>query len=659
MCEEEVGPPNDRRLSRLRAMVKDALDNEMSTTAVWFADKLVTLSRGQPEDVLLLARSFYANGDFARAARALETRKTYGAPRQPVAQFRRGQTSRTAPVELRARLLAARCLAACGRHAECASILEPALAAIEAAAAPASTPDDDEEDEDDDIIEQTLRPPRLPRELDDADADADADKDDSSTYRDREEEDDAPPPPPRDARRVDIAAAACSVAGQAFEALENRPRAVEWLTRALEIDPECAEALAFLVERRLLSAADEKKLHAHLARALGGGMDEDEDAAWIVALYGARLCVHDCDSVSVDERFDALERIHGLGENNEVLCAKSEHAYYRHDCRAAHRLAKRVYASDPFDFACVPIYLASMVELGLSHELFYCAHELVKAYPKRAQSWFAVGCYYLLVGKNDAAQRYFHKSAKLEPRFAPAWIGFGNAFAAQDESEQAMAAYRSASRLFQGSHVPLMFIGMEYLRTNNLPLAKHFLKGAKRLCASDPMVSNELGVVELRQSNYRDAEATFKSVLDLFDRLPHRAPLRLACESSVFNLAQVYRKMRDFPKAAHYFELALSLHPCDAAIRAALGATYHALGGEYVHRAVDCYHVALGMRPDDTFCSEMLTRALKDVANVDVPNPFPSLARVPPPPRDDDDDEDLADAARHSLQRLSCDYPPP
>ena len=559
--------PQSARLRKLRATVENALRNEMATTAVWYADKLVTLSRGNVEDVLLLARSFYASGDHARAARALETRKAYGSARQPAAQFERGVTAASAAPELRARLLAARCLAKCGRHADCVATLEPALSAVEAFDSG-----------------ELAGPPAPPAE----DA-GDVDGDDGG---------------------IDLAAAACTVAGVAYEALENRSRAVAWLVRALRLDATCSEALTFLVERRLLSAVEEKRLLGELRAALTG-----DDDAWIAAVYGARLCVHDAEQ-SVEERFGGLERVHGLGENAEVLCARAEHSYYQHDCRGAHALARRVYGADPYDFACVPVYLASMVELGLKHELFYCAHELVRAYPKHAASWFAVGCYYLLVGKNDAAQRYFHKSAKLAPRFAPAWIGFGNAFAAQDESEQAMAAYRSASRLFQGSHVPLMFIGMEYLRTNNLPLAKHFLRGARKLCGSDPMVLNELGVVELRQGLYADAEQTFSDVLVLFERLPDRSPLKAACESSVFNLAQTYRKMKRFDDAARYFELALALKPGDAAIRGALGVTLHALGGAHVHKAVECYHTALAMRPDDTFCSEMLSRALRDVAEL-------------------------------------------
>jgi anaphase-promoting complex subunit 6 len=42
------------------------------------------------------------------------------------------------------------------------------------------------------------------------------------------------------------------------------------------------------------------------------------------------------------------------------------------------------------------------------------------------------------------------KATTLDGAFASAWIGFGHAYAAQDESDQAMAAYRTAARLFAG-----------------------------------------------------------------------------------------------------------------------------------------------------------------------------------------------------------------
>lgn len=42
------------------------------------------------------------------------------------------------------------------------------------------------------------------------------------------------------------------------------------------------------------------------------------------------------------------------------------------------------------------------------------------------------------------------KATTLDGTFPPAWIGIGNAYAAQSEGEQAMAAFRTGARLFPG-----------------------------------------------------------------------------------------------------------------------------------------------------------------------------------------------------------------
>ena len=117
-------------------------------------------------------------------------------------------------------------------------------------------------------------------------------------------------------------------------------------------------------------------------------------------------------------------------------------------------------------------------------------------------SWFAVGCYYQLVADFENARRYFSKATSLNHRFAPAWVGFGHAFAAQDESDQAMAAYRTASRLFPGSHVPWLGIGMEYLRTNHIDLALQYIKEAEQLRPDEPLVLHELGVLHFHKGEY-------------------------------------------------------------------------------------------------------------------------------------------------------------
>lgn len=44
----------------------------------------------------------------------------------------------------------------------------------------------------------------------------------------------------------------------------------------------------------------------------------------------------------------------------------------------------------------------------------------------------------------------YSKATSLDGTFPPAWIGYGNAYAAKDEGDQAMSAYRTAARLFPG-----------------------------------------------------------------------------------------------------------------------------------------------------------------------------------------------------------------
>ena len=101
--------------------------------------------------------------------------------------------------------------------------------------------------------------------------------------------------------------------------------------------------------------------------------------------------------------------------------------------------------------------------------------------------------------------------------------------------------------------------------------------------------------------------------------MPH--PLSDEWEATVVNLAHAYRKMNDFDAAIEWYERALSLAPRRAGTHTALGFT-HQLKGNFqtnMSEAIECYHRALGLRPDDTFAQEMLTLALIDQCAVTMP----------------------------------------
>jgi anaphase-promoting complex subunit 6 len=206
----------------------------------------------------------------------------------------------------------------------------------------------------------------------------------------------------------------------------------------------------------------------------------------------------------------------------------------------------------------------------------------------------------------EAARRYFGKATALERSFAPAWIAFGHAFAAQDESDQAMAAYRTAHRLFPGLHAPLMGMGQEYQRMNNLGLAEQCFSQAAKLCPSDPLVAHELGVLAYRNRQYEAAAGWLRRALAL---VPGGRPTP-SWEATLVALGHTLRKLRQWDAAIDCYQQALGLKPGQPGTYSALGYAHHLKGD--VDAAIEQYHKALGLRPEDAFTAEMLAEAMEE-----------------------------------------------
>ena len=202
----------------------------------------------------------------------------------------------------------------------------------------------------------------------------------------------------------------------------------------------------------------------------------------------------------------ALDRLLGefkLEQSSHVLAMAAQRAYRQSQLPLALKYCQELARVDPLCTTAAYVHVATLVALGHKRTLFRLAHEWVDAAPKSARAWFAVGSYYFACEKYHVAQRHFCRATRLNPQVVEAWIAFGASFAACDESDQALASFRAAQRLAPGDPTSLLYIGMEYLRTNHLSLAEHFLlaahqasQGSNRLCL------NELGVWHLHQKNY-------------------------------------------------------------------------------------------------------------------------------------------------------------
>lgn len=259
----------------------------------------------------------------------------------------------------------------------------------------------------------------------------------------------------------------------------------------------------------------------------------------------------------------------GLAGSIDVAAARAAWLHHCSQHQASYELTSAVLEAHPYARQVVPVHLATAVELQRTSDLFLLGHRLMEEHPGDAMSWYASGCYYMACGQYDSARRYFGRATTTDARFAAAWIGFADAFASQDESDQAMAAYRTAARLFPGLAAPLIGLGMEYARLSNFQLSAHMLDAAGTLCPADPLIAHEQGVVALKVRQLAGAEVHFTHALQMAS-----GGLSAEWHPTWLALGHTLRKLHRWDEAAAALLTAHRLLPGQPATHVALGYTY-------------------------------------------------------------------------------------
>lgn len=349
----------------------------------------------------------------------------------------------------------------------------------------------------------------------------------------------------------------------------------------------------------------------------------------------------------VEAAFDNLFKKHKLQESPQVLAIAARRSYRRYEWNAALAYCEDLAQLDPTVSEAAFCYIATLVVLGYKRTLFRIAHEWVASSPKSAQAWFAVGAYYYCIKRYHVAQRHFCRATRLEPQCTEAWIAFGCSFASCDESDQALASYRAAQRLSPGEHTSLLYMGMEYVRTNHLVLASQFLNSALNASGGDPLCLHELGVLASHKGEHKNAIQWFlRALTSVVVAGPFKASVDSTSsldeiidffqdaywEPTLFNLGHSYRKTRQFEKASMCFHRCVGLCPEKHSTYAALAFTKQLMG--CLDDAISFFHQALSLKSDDPFSTEMLNRALHEQTTTMKQSIFdltkPSSKSLPP-----------------------------
>ncbi|KMU73175.1 anaphase-promoting complex subunit Cut9 [Coccidioides immitis RMSCC 3703] len=363
-----------------------------------------------------------------------------------------------------------------------------------------------------------------------------------------------------DASHIKFEAAMCYLRGLCYARQNAFDRARDCYKDAVRIDIQCFEAFEQLMKNSLMSPAEELEFLESLDfDSMNPSSDpsiSQEAAEFVKLLYTTRLSKYSSPS-AISHATETLSTHYNLAENPDLLLSRAETLYTQCRFPEALQLTSSILSSLDSDSmsaatsqgsqsrsighspSVYPLHLACLYETGATNSLFLLAHTLADNAPEESYTYLAIGVYYLSVSKIAEARRFFSKASLLDPHSAPAWIGFAHTFAAEGEHDQAIAAYSTAARLFQGSHLPQLFLGMQHLALNNMSLAHEYLSAAYNMSSGslsatsrngsfsfgagnmqpplggDPLVLNEVGVVLYHQANLEGAIEFFRRTLAL------------------------------------------------------------------------------------------------------------------------------------------------
>ncbi|KAJ5586726.1 uncharacterized protein N7459_002491 [Penicillium hispanicum] len=399
-----------------------------------------------------------------------------------------------------------------------------------------------------------------------------------------------------DTNSVRFEASMCYLRGLCFAKQNAFDRARDCYKDAVRIDVQCFEAFDQLMKNSLMSPTEELEFLESLDFDSVYSPDPSvaqEAADFTKMLYTTRLSKYSSPTI-LSNATETLSTHYNLATNPDILLSRAETLYTQ--CRFAEALEltssilstsqsnELTTTSNPIipahnhlghAPAVYPLHLACLYETGATNALFLLSHMLADHAPEEPYTYLAIGVYYLSVSKIAEARRFFSKASLLDPHSAPAWIGFAHTFAAEGEHDQAIAAYSTAARLFQGSHLPQLFLGMQHLALNNMSLAHEYLCAAyamstgsapgtspdhgKQLATplgGDPLVLNELGVIFYHQNNLSAAVELFRQALALATSLQCEPGAWVATRA---NLGHALRRMGHLRESLREFDECLRI----------------------------------------------------------------------------------------------------
>ncbi|CCE65968.1 hypothetical protein TPHA_0N01870 [Tetrapisispora phaffii CBS 4417] len=405
---------------------------------------------------------------------------------------------------------------------------------------------------------------------------------------------------------IKLESSLCYLRGKIFLAQNSFNKAKNSFKEAILVDIKNFEAFEELTSKSLLSPNEEIELIQDLDFSL---LDENNDM--IKNLYILRLSTNNSLTqnqlnIIKNSQNILIENYYNFENDKNLINSKIQSFYQTFKFNECLELCELFLLKDEFNLDVLPTYIACLYELHCKNKLFQLSHKLAENIPKNSITWFAVGTYYLSVNKIIEARKYFSKSSIIDPTFAPAWLAFSHTFSMEGEHDQAISAYSTASRFFMGTHLPNLYLGMQYMLLNTLSLAEEYFILAYDVSPNDPLLLNEMGVLFYRRNDYTKSKRYLKKALEFIKDLEPSSKIVISIQT---NLSNTFRKLDEYDMAIRCLKNILEVSGKDANIYCLLGFLY--LKVKKLPKAIEYLHQSLSLKPINSIAENILKHALE------------------------------------------------
>ena len=395
--------------------------------------------------------------------------------------------------------------------------------------------------------------------------------------------------------------------GKAYEMQENKQPAIRNYLLSLQYDPNNIEAFDILLNHQLLNLESKNNLLPTLSFS--------NDNYWLYDYFKSKID----DNIYMTEKSDIeikeneneekanVMDILYKNEDQDLMKMEAEKYFIARDYTNTFNKLRKINEEDFYNLEIIPMLCSCMIELNKVGELYSLAYKLANNCGDKFISWYAVGCYYYSIKKFDLSRKYFLKCNQLNKNFPEGWIALGNSYAGQDESDQALNAYRTCLRLFPGCHYSNLYIGMEFIRTNNFKTAFITFQNALLLSINDPLIYNEIGVVYYKQKQFEDAEKYFLKGVSICNN-EDRA---ITTQTLLLNLGHCYKKMKRFKDALQLYIKLYCIDSRNIDVLNAIGTTLALLGNNNL--ALEYLHKANFIKSNDNYSIGMINKCINNI----------------------------------------------